>query len=474
MSTPETFDAIVIGAGPAGSAAAIAASEAGFEVLLIDEGRAAGGQVYRAPTFGSGPASATTRSDEGDNLRERLAASRVACRFGERVWLAERGFRVHSLGPGGPFSARAKRLIVAAGAQERHLPIPGWTLPGVIGLAGATVLMKSEGILPGRRIVVAGTGPLLLLVAAMILDNGGEVAAIIDANGQARWLSDLPSLLSRPDLLVRGLAWLARIRRAGVPVLRRRVLRQVEGESEVEGVIACRLGADGSPAASGEDLRIACDAVCYGYGLAPATEITRLLGASHGYEARSGGWSAIADAGGLTDVEGLYVCGDGAGVGGAAAAALGGEAAGRAAAASLGKAPPAASRRFAQRTRRAARFGQAMTALAMPPPGLLAAITAETLVCRCEGVTRAEIEGAVSAGAHTLAELKSMTRCGMGPCGGRICEDSAAALIARRTGKPLEAIGQGTARPPLRPVPLALIAGEFDYLDLPFPEPAPQ
>jgi bacterioferritin-associated ferredoxin len=223
-------------------------------------------------------------------------------------------------------------------------------------------------------------------------------------------------------------------------------------------------------------LRSACDAVCYGYGLAPATEITRLLGASHRYEPRSGGWAAITDADGLTDVEGLYVCGDGAGVHGAAAAALGGEITGQAVTASLGKAPPAGSRPsgLAQGARRAARFGRAMTALAMPPEGLLAAITAETLVCRCEGVTRAEIDGAIGAGAHTLTELKAMTRCGMGPCGGRVCEDSAAALIAQRTGKPLEAIGQGTARPPLRPVPLALIAGEFDYQDLPFPEPAPQ
>jgi bacterioferritin-associated ferredoxin len=119
------------------------------------------------------------------------------------------------------------------------------------------------------------------------------------------------------------------------------------------------------------------------------------------------------------------------------------------------------------------RFGAAMTMLVAPPAGFTAGIAGNAVVCRCEGLSRTTLDQAIDAGAVTLNDLKAATRCGMGPCGGRACEDVAAHLIAARTGENRAGIAPSSARPPLRPVPLAALAGTFDYADLPLPEPAP-
>lgn len=463
-----THDLIIIGAGPAGASAAIAAAGLGLRTVVLDEQHAAGGQVWRAP------AGVDASVDDGARLRHRLRDSGATCAFGRRVWLAERGFTVSALGPDSAEDYRAPSLIVAAGAHERHVPVPGWTMPGVIGLAAATILLKSQHVLPGRRVVVAGVGPLLLLVAAEILRGGGEVAAVIDANGRRDWLAAPVALLSRPGLAALGAGWMARLLWAGVPILSRHALRRIEGAGGVSRVIAGPIHMDGSLAA-GTERGFDCDAVCLGYGLQSSTELTRLLGARHAYQ--SGGWVPVTTDEQLTSIPGLYACGDGAGVQGVAAAPLRGEIAAIAVARDLGRLTSAqATPRLAalqMRLRRAARFGDAMAVLALPPAKLAAAIAPETIVCRCERLSRAELDLAIAQGAVTVNDLKSATRCGMGPCGGRMCEYAAAQLIAAGTGLRPEEIGPSTARPPLRPVTLQTLAGDFDYDSLPMIEPAP-
>ena len=477
-----THDLIIIGAGPAGASAAIEAAGLGLRTLVLDEQAAGGGQVWRTPSAALTDAPAA----EGETLRARLRASGAACAFGRRVWLVTRGFTVSSLGPDGPETNDAPALIIATGAQERHAPVPGWTLPGVIGLAAATILLKSQRVLPGRRVVVAGVGPLLPLVAAEILRGGGTVAAVIDANRRRDWFASPAALLSRPALAACGAGWLARLVFAGVPVLSGYAIRRFEGMG-IEGVgaegaatvvrmVAGPVDTDFAPC-DGPEPAFDCDAVCYGFGLRPATEITRLLGAAHRYQPALGGWLPVTTAEQATSIPCLYACGDGAGVLGVAAAPLRGRIAAVAAARELGRltAADAASRLapLLRQLRRAARFGGAMTALTAPRNGIAAAITAGTIVCRCERLPRAELDAAIAQGAVMLNDLKSATRCGMGPCGGRSCEDTAALLIAARTGCTREAIGQATGRPPLRPVPLHSLAGAFDFDALPMPEPAP-
>ena len=467
-----THDLIIIGAGPAGASAAIEAAGFGLRTLVLDEQAAAGGQVWRAPS----DALTGEPAADGETLRARLRDSGAACAFGRRVWLVTRGFTVSALGPGGPETNDAPALIIATGAQERHAPVLGWTLPGVIGLAAATILLKSQRVLPGRRVVVAGVGPLLALVAAEILRGGGKVAAVIDANRRRDWFASPAALLSRPALAAHGAGWFARLMLAGVPVLSGHAIRRIEGANAVARIVSGPVDADFAPC-DGPERAFDCDAVCYGFGLQPATEITRLLGAAHRYQPALGGWLPVTTAEQATSIPYLYACGDGAGVLGVAAAPLRGRIAAISATRELGRltAPDAASRLapLHRQLRRAARFGSAMTALTAPRDGIAAAITAETIVCRCERLPRAELDAAIAQGAVTLNDLKSATRCGMGPCGGRSCEDAAALLIAARTGRMREAIGQATGRPPLRPVSLIALAGAFDFDALPMTEPAP-
>jgi thioredoxin reductase/bacterioferritin-associated ferredoxin len=465
-------DLIVLGAGPAGASAAIEADALGLKTLLIDEQDAAGGQVWQAPT----PAARPSGETEGETLRRRLAASGVRTAFSQRVWHIEPGFVVSTAGTGGTASIRAPALILATGAIERHVPLPGWTLPGVIGLGAATTFLKAQGVLPGRRVVVAGVGPLLFQVAALVLAAGGAIAAVVDLNSRTEWLAQTGGLATRPDLLWKGFSWLARIRASGVPVLSRHALRRIDGRDGVESVVAGPVDADWAPLAQ-QERSFHCDAVCLGFGLLPLSDATRFLGARHVYEPALGGWTVESNADQQTSVAQLYACGDGAGILGAAAAPLRGRIAALAAARDLGRLTQAQFDQQVRPLRRqlawTTRFGLAMTQLTMPRPGLLQAITPETVVCRCEAVTRAKLDQAIGDGAVTINDLKSATRCGMGPCGGRSCEDAAAALIAARTGHAREWIGTGTARAPLRPLPLDALLGDFDYERLPIPAPAP-
>ncbi len=464
------WDVIVLGAGPAGAAAAIAASRHGLRTALLDEQQAAGGQVYRALPREFALDDPGPDHRIGDSLRDELAASAATCLFGRRVWLAEPGFVVRAVGPNGAETHSAPRLIVATGTTERVLPVPGWTLPGVIGLAAATVSLKAQKLLPGRRIVVAGVGPLVPAVAAAIIDGGGTVALALDLAGPADWLKVLPQLATRPGLLRRGLGWLAQLRRAGVPVRHRQGVIAIEGTDSVGKVSVSAVDRAWRP--SGPVETVVCDSVTLGHGLVPATEVTRLLGARHVYRADAGGWIAAVDADLRTSIAGLYVAGDAAGIAGAAAAGERGRLAGLAAAADAGafsRDGLAAVRRAASR---AERFGKAVARLMTPRPGLLDAVPAEGIVCRCEDVTRAEIEEALDAGAREVNQLKSWTRCGMGPCQGRMCSEAVADIVALRVGS-REAAGIFSARPPLRPVPYDALTGAFDYDDLNLPAPAP-
>lgn len=525
-ASPRTADLAVVGAGPAGVEAALTAAGHGLDVVLLDEHPAAGGQVYRAVPRAF-PAGGDPGPDEaaGDAMRRRLAASPVEARAGERVWsvLARAGlitldppvpefpdpnpkpvpaamreeagfpadddvrFRIDTVGADGPRSVFVVSLVLAPGAVERVAPFPGWTLPGVIGLGAAAVLLESQRLLPGRRVVVAGAGPLVPAVAAAIIEAGGAVAAVVDLAGPSEWLRALPRLAAMPRLLGRGAGWIVRIAGARVPILFRHSVRSAAGRGAVEEVIVAPVGPDGSwrggapGGGRAAERRIEADTLAVGHGLAPATEIARLLRLRHRFSRREGGWLPETDARGQTSLAGCYAAGDGAGVYGAAAAAHSGRIAGIAATLDARRIGPGVAVARVRRARRAharaARFGAAMSRLAALRPALVASIPADTVVCRCEDVTRREIEEAVAEGAVEVNQLKHFTRCGMGPCQGRICGEAAAELVAARIASDPDegrrAAGQWTGRAPLRPVAMDDLAGRFEYGDIPIPPPAP-
>jgi thioredoxin reductase/bacterioferritin-associated ferredoxin len=470
------YDLIVIGAGPAGASAALAASRAGMRTVLVDEAEAAGGQVYRAPPRGGGRIKARRSADEqaGADLRATLAASSVETRFGQRVWMITPGFRVDVCGAQGADFVTAPRLIAATGAHERVTPFPGWTHPGVIGLAAATILLKSQGMLPGRRTVVAGCGPLLAAVAAKIIEGGGEVAALVDLASRTDWLARLPALASRPALLRQGASWALKIGRSRTPLYFRHAIASAEGEDGVRAVTIRPVDAEGRPV-PGPTHRIDCDALAVGHGLVPGSEIPKLLRAEHLFDHAARVWRPKLNADGRTSIEGLYACGDGAGVAGALPSTLAGARSGLAAALGAGalrrEAFDAAIDGLAREQASAARFSDAMNHMMRPRTGLIDAIEPDTIVCRCEDVRRAEIEAAIRSGAREMNQLKHFTRCGMGPCQGRMCGETVAEILGAHVGR--EQAGYWTGRPPLRPVPISAVLGDFAYSDIPVPTPAP-
>jgi bacterioferritin-associated ferredoxin len=275
--------------------------------------------------------------------------------------------------------------------------------------------------------------------------------------------------MARPDLLARGAGWRAALMAKGVAVLGGHRVVAAEGDDVLRGVRV-------TPLAGGESRWLDCDALCIGHGLVPATEATRAFRAAHQYEAAAGGWVPVLDEDRRTSIALLYACGDGSGVRGAAAAPASGRLAALAAMHDLGmidKAAHVAARAApAAEFDRASRAGGAMARMMALRPALVASIPADTIVCRCEGVTRAEIEAAVDDGAAEMNQVKQFTRCGMGPCQGRMCGETAAELVGAKIGG-RERAGFATGRVPLRPVAMDALLGDFDYADIPVPKPAP-
>ena len=467
-----TSDLIVIGAGPAGARAAIAAARCGLATTLIDDAYAAGGQIYRAPPQAwrlEAGANAGQDFAAGAALRAELEVSGVTHLHGHSVWSVTPGFEVRTIAVDGEYCMLAPRLIVATGVTERVIPFPGWTTPGVSGLAAATHLLKSQQILPGARTLVAGSGPLLYAVAAAIISGGGKVVAIADLCRRADWLAALPALVGAPALLGRGLAWHARLALERVPVYYRHHVYQVEGGVTVTNAELGVVAADGTPMRAAPTVRVSVDAVVVGHGLVPSTDITRLLRARHGFNAGRGGWVVQCDPHGRTSLAGLYAAGDCTGVAGAQAAALAGTIAGLAAAADAGRLEAADFHAQAapllRAYARADRVGARMSRLMAPRSGLLDAMTADTIVCRCEDVTRGALDTAIAAGAGDCNELKAWTRCGMGPCQGRTCGEAVAELVARHLGG-RERAGHWTARVPLRPLPIEQLAPDCPYEEI--------
>ena len=471
-------DLVVLGAGPAGVAAANVASKEGAEVVIIDENSSAGGQIYRAPPNEFQPQN-SFKSDEfreGEKQRNILENSDLTALFKHRVWSVSSDLVVSTVGPNGLSSWHARSLIIANGALERIIPFPGWTIPGVIGLAASTILLKSQYVLPGQSTVVAGCGPLLIAVANEIIKSGGKVSAIIDLNSKSDWIKAFPRLLSRPDQLFKGMSWFANIMKAGIKLYGGHAVTNTKQVDNVLRISIAPINSAGSILDSKNQKIVEGDCLAIGHGLFPSTEITRLLKAKHIYDPLKGGWVPLIDDDFRSSIPGVYIAGDATGISGAFSAVQKGRIAGMAAVRDLNV---MSSQKYKAKIKseliilkKNENFGKAAVRLMKFRPELIQTITSETIVCRCEDVFRSEIDEAIESGARDLNQLKAWTRCGMGPCQGRTCSEAIEAILASKVGS-RELAGQWTGRTPLRPVPIEQIIGKYTYEDIPIPENAP-
>jgi hydrogen cyanide synthase HcnB len=357
----------------------------------------------------------------------------------------------------------AEQLILAPGAYEYAVPFPGWTLPGVMTPGAAQLMVKTMHVLPGRRALVAGTGPFLLVVAEQLARAGMEVAGVVEAAGTLATLRAAPGLLRHFGMLREGLGYLYRLRRQGVPVERGHVVVEACGDTEVRSVRVAPCDHEWRPDIA-RARTVEIDSLCVAYGFVPRVELAQLAGCRLRFADELGGWIPALDDDLETSVRGIRVAGDGGGVAGAVVAQEEGALAGLAAAHSLGALGDvtfARTRRpVVRRLRRLRGFRAALDRVSRVRPGLNALATPGTVVCRCEERTRDDVDRAISFGGTDLRTLKVMTRLGMGLCQGRMCWPAAARRIAEATGKSVEAVGPASVRPPIKPLALADLAGE--------------
>ncbi|MGX5733829.1 FAD-dependent oxidoreductase [Bosea thiooxidans] len=451
-----THDLIIIGAGPAGMAAALAASKLGLKTAVLDEQSRPGGQIYRNVGDVAPQAGRLLGSDylHGRPLAARFLDAGVDRHFATTVWDIAQDLTVSAMAGGRGFQLRAPQLIAATGAMERASPLPGWTLPGVLNAGAAQIALKSSGSIPSGRIVLAGCGPLLLLVACQLLAAGADIAGIVEtapaANRRAA-LREMAGALLAPKLLAKGLAMIKQIRWARVPWFTEATDVAIEGD---ERAAALRF------TSAGEQKRIAADIVLLHHGVVPNTQISRLLRVEHAWVEAQQAWKPLLNAFGETELSGFRIAGDGGGIAGALAAEASGEIAAIGAAHALGRVSLKERDRLAEAPRRALRaqlrIRPFLDALYRPPDWITAP-SGGTIVCRCEEVSAQEISRMVELGCLGPNQTKFFSRCGMGPCQGRICGLSVAGILARELRTTPATVGAYRVRSPLKPVPLATI-----------------
>jgi thioredoxin reductase len=458
------YDITVIGAGPAGLAAATAAAAQGSRVVLLDAGPRPGGQYWRH-----------REGDDGGmhhgwtafrRLRTALTThrDRLDYRPGHHVWHVERGdpgFTAHALCDEAPREFLSRTVVVATGAFDRALPFPGWTLPGVFTAGAVQALIKGQGVLAGRRIVVAGTGPFLLPVAAALAESGTRVVGVFEAG--------LPTALARHPLatarnaakLAEGAQYLRTLLRHRIPYRTRATVIEAHGTDTVTGATVARL--DGRwRIVPGSQRELGCDTVAVGYGFTPQTEIPLQLGCAMRQDG-SGSLVARVDDQQRSTVDGVYVAGEACGVGGAQLSAVEGALAGlHAAFATIGAVPDRRALARLLRSRTAQRAFAAALHRAYPVrPGWQEWVRPDTVVCRCEEVTAEAVHRAVEdLGANGPRAVKLYARPGMGMCQGRVCGYATTCLVAGRLGRDVtgaDLLGMAS-RPIAQPIPLGLLA----------------
>jgi NADPH-dependent 2,4-dienoyl-CoA reductase/sulfur reductase-like enzyme len=462
---------VIVGAGPAGVRAAETLVAAGLVPVVIDEAPRAGGQIYRQPPADAGFARSKRtlygmEAGKADAVHSTMACllPKIDYRPDTLVWGCGAA-RLDTLHGGRQRTVPYSHLLIATGATDRVLPFPGWTLPGVYTLGAAQIALKSQGCAIGRRVVFAGTGPLLYLVAYQYAKAGAQVEAVLDTNPFSRQLAATPRLLRQPSTFAKGLYYVGWLAARGIRIERGVTLVRATGDKAVQAM---------TYRDSDQELTIPCDAVGFGYGLRSETQLADLAGCRFRFDPINRAWLPERDAAGRTSVPGVYLAGDGAGIAGADAAELAGRRAALAMLEDLGN-PAGNANVQAQATKldrqlaNIAEFRIGLEQAFSPPADCASHWPDDMTVCRCEEIDAGALRRCIRAGeASEINRLKALTRVGMGRCQGRMCGAAAAELLSAETGKPIAEVGRLRGQAPIKPVPLSIAmtdeAEEGDHL----------
>jgi thioredoxin reductase len=454
------YDLIVVGAGPAGMAAAVIAAAYGLSVLVADEGPAPGGQIFRGLTAATPAFRELLGADyaRGAVLAEAFEASAADYLAQCSVWYLDAERQVGLSAGGESRAIRAARVILATGAIERPFPVKGWTLPGVMTAGAAQILLKSAGLVAAGRVVLAGSGPLIWLLAAQYLAAGERPALILETTTPGQWRSALrylPGFLLSPYAR-KGFALVGRVRRAV------RVVSGVADLSVEEGQrLSVRWQRGTGRRGTGPVEKIEADHVLLHQGVVPNINLAAAAGCALVWNEAQACWEPRTDAFGNTSVAGIAVAGDGAGIAGAEIAEIRGRIAGLAAAEGVGRLPHADAERpqAEQGKMRSFARGRAFLDAYFRPARAFRLGAPEAMACRCEEVSVARVRETVATlGVPGPNQLKAFLRCGMGPCQGRFCGLTVGEIIADVRGVSPAEVGYYRLRPPVKPITVAELA----------------
>jgi NADPH-dependent 2,4-dienoyl-CoA reductase/sulfur reductase-like enzyme len=445
-------DIVIIGAGPAGIRAAQTLVAYGLQPCLIDESLRGGGQIYRRQpeNFQRSPKHLygleAGKAIALHSMLDRLADD-IDYRPQTLVWNAENQV-LDTLTEGVADQLAYRQLIVATGATDRILPVPGWTLPGVYSLGAAQIALKFQGCAIGERVVFAGSGPLLYLVAYQYAIAGAKVLAVLDSSPFSAQSRALPALIRQPLTLAKGVYYRSWLTAHGIPVHQGVILERIEGEQRV-GSVSWRKG---------EHIHsLDCDALAFAHALRSETQLADLLGCEFSWSALNRAWLPTRDGDGRSTVEGVYLAGDGAGIMGADAAEMAGELAALTLLADVGH-PIDAARIAVLKNKLAAveRFRHGLETAFPFPEDWAARTTDSVTICRCEEVSAGDIRQTVAQGHWEINRVKAMCRVGMGRCQGRMCGLAASEIIAQASGREVSSIGRLRSQAPIKPLPFGL------------------
>jgi NADPH-dependent 2,4-dienoyl-CoA reductase/sulfur reductase-like enzyme len=453
------LDLLVVGAGPAGMSAAILARQFGLKVLVVDEQDAPGGQIWRNIESVAGtPRMAILGKayEEGLAVVRRFRTSGATYEPSTQVWQLEAGPRAFTTRDGAAASIEAGCLLLATGAQERPTPFPGWTLPGVMTVGAAQIVLKSSDQIPAEPVWIAGSGPLALLYAVQLLKTGGQIAGFLDTSRRGQMVTAFPksisALLSAPRDLLKGLGWLLSLKKR-VPFVRNVV--------EIEAIGTETLQAIRYVTAQGRSETVEASLLLVHEGVVPTIHPTLALGCRHIWNSTQDSFAPELDAWGETSEAGVFVAGDGAGIGGAAAAGLRGELAALRIVVRCGhlteEEAAVRARPIRARLRRTLGVRPFLDSLYRPRPSVFVPPD-HTIACRCEEVSVASIRDQIANGRPGPNQIKAFTRAGMGPCQGRQCGYTIAQVLASAQERPVPDVGLYRVRPPIKPVTLSELA----------------
>ncbi|MGJ5621496.1 FAD-dependent oxidoreductase [Sulfitobacter sp. MF3-043] len=449
-------DLIVIGAGPAGMSAARCAAEAGMSVLVLDEQPTPGGQIYRDVDRASAVRGGILGQDFTNGQTQTRGMRHPSITHLRRavVWMIEDGTRVAFTQDGKGAIAAGRRILIATGALERPMPLPGWTLPGVMTAGSAQILLKQSGIACGRAVLV-GSGPLLYLVATQLVRAGVPPLALVETQSKtdlAKSMRHFGGAMRGWPYLLKGLKMLWDLRRAGI--IRHVGAKHVtiEGDQKARAVTFC-IGETPH--------QIECETVLLHHGVVPNTQAARSIDIPHLWDDAQSCFVPETDEWGRTAVPTVFIAGDGAGIGGAKAAAVAGEISALAIAHDLeliARRDRDVSAQPLLKRLRSERAARPFIDNAYPPYAGAISPSDDTIICRCEEVTAGEVRRMAGLGCLGSNQTKAFGRAGMGPCQGRYCGLSVSKILSETNKILPNETGYYRIRPPLKPVTLGEIA----------------